>query len=1120
MKYPLAYLLLSSLLPASLAAAEGPSTLSQYLIELSGRKAGICSMPRCTDGQLAVEVAQHSKLLVHAMSEKPVEVAAARKAADEAGLLNRMVYVEEGGVSKNPLADWCADLLVIHDASDADLGSIAQKEVRRVLSPYRGVAVVGRARALGAGLTRARLETWLKGLAVPGGKIVEDDFGLWAVATMPPLAGGDDWTHYAHGPDQNRLSEDAALKWPYLIQWTAKPYYDGKFDIAVAAGGRLFRANVTLAVDNSKPTDGLIARSAYNGHVLWKRKMADDFGTFGSLLVATPDAVYVKDGNGVLCLDAETGAERKRFSLSRDPQIECRWLMLQDGVLVAVLGQRPHLPSLRRLPDSLTDSTEGVGDTKDYGNVPHHFAVQQNWFQNYDRGRELVAQDALSGRELWRLPVPGIDPAKTAIAARRLFFYADRSYASCLDLKTGKAIWKTDAPIAKNPLGTGWSFTFMITERVGALASPDVYVINSYKDGHYQAFAAKDGKTLWGGGHGRTTQMYPWDEMYKLGKMAYPILLDDKILDRDGTLFDPLSGKRTGDKLPISYQGCGSFCVSTHAVHGMCGTVYDRDAKARIQASDNFMKAACLSGVICADGLLFSGHGNCSGCMEWIGHIAFRSADGAMANEARAADHLLLGKPAASAPLPSAPLDWPTYRADNTRSGSSTAAVPGTARLLWTWTPNPPSNYEAEVYAGLETQSTQAVCVGDRVFFGTAAGFLRCLDRKTGRESWNCPTAGRIISAPTFWQGKLYAGSGDGCVYCLSAADGSLLWRYRVAPVPRRIMVYGHLMSDWPINANVLVQPSAAAGQSGAVVYASAGLIGDTGGSLLCALGARTGEPRWETLFADHSETVPSATGQMAWYDGKLWLHTGGSGVFIVDPLTGKALPAIDFHKLDPKIVGVYCHFYTYGQSRGQDIGILPGGWVVLGGRQFYLPSSVRSQPRNTATFLRARPDGASLGVKGYPDLVELTKGHESDFIPVWDAKEVLLTGRPAGWQIAPLVPFYCRNPGEVLAAYVTAHPYSGLRRAIDAGLSGRPALPDRLKRGRFLTPLLAGNAVVFFSGDSGNWHVVAVGRSDAALFWDIRIPAQPVFGGLSMTRAGDVLAPLVDGRVVCIGAP
>ena len=53
-------------------------------------------------------------------------------------------------------------------------------------------------------------------------------------------------------------------------------------------------------------------------------------------------------------------------------------------------------------------------------------------------------------------------------------------------------------------------------------------------------------------------------------------------------------------------------------------------------------------------------------------------------------------------------------------------------------------------------------------------------------------------------------------------------------------------------------------------------------------------------------------------------------------------------------------------------------------------------------------------GAKGYPELIVLTKVHESDSMPVWDAKEVLLTGRPAGWQIAPLVPFYCRNPGEL----------------------------------------------------------------------------------------------------------
>ena len=95
-------------------------------------------MPRCGDGRLAVEMARRSKLLVHALSEKPAEVAAARKAADEAGLFSRTVYVEEGGVAQNPLADWCADLLVIDDASDADLD--ADRRRRRCAASCRPIA--------------------------------------------------------------------------------------------------------------------------------------------------------------------------------------------------------------------------------------------------------------------------------------------------------------------------------------------------------------------------------------------------------------------------------------------------------------------------------------------------------------------------------------------------------------------------------------------------------------------------------------------------------------------------------------------------------------------------------------------------------------------------------------------------------------------------------------------------------------------------------------------------------------------------------------------------------------------------------------------------------------------
>ena len=163
------------------------------------------------------------------------------------------------------------------------------------------------------------------------------------------------------------------------------------------------------------------------------------------------------------------------------------------------------------------------------------------------------------------------------------------------------------------------------------------------------------------------------------------------------------------------------------------------------------------------------------------------------------------------------------------------------------------------------------------------------------------------------------------------------------------------------------------------------------------------------------------------------------------------------------------------------------------------------------------------MDASGYPDVVVLPITHDSDALPVWDARETLLVGYP---QQRPVL---CSGLGELLAAEVAAHPFNAaakrgysdaLRKSIRFELPAgrqRPVLPDKLKPSSLLTPLLAGNAVIFLTA---NWHVVAVGRTDAAVLWDIRLPAQPVCGGLSMTRAGDVLAPLVDGRVVCIGAP
>ena len=216
-------------------------------------------------------------------------------------------------------------------------------------------------------------------------------------------------------------------------------------------------------------------------------------------------------------------------------------------------------------------------------------------------------------------------------------------------------------------------------------------------------------------GHGRVKPGPGlWFGDDELGRMFYPVLWDGEILDRDGILFNPLTGKRTGQRLPAACVGCGSFCTSPHGIHGMCGTVYDCDAKARVPIADDlFMKASCLAGVICADGSLFVGHGNCPGCVEWLGHLAFRSAgDFSLRDAPSITERLLRGKAADRTGVKSTPLDWTTYRANNSRSGSSAATVAGTARVTWTWAPNPPFDYDAELKDGLEMPSTQALSIG------------------------------------------------------------------------------------------------------------------------------------------------------------------------------------------------------------------------------------------------------------------------------------------------------------------------------------------------------------------------------------------------------------------------
>ena len=200
------------------------------------------------------------------------------------------------------------------------------------------------------------------------------------------------------------------------------------------------------------------------------------------------DKLFLKDKNGVLVLEPETGRELQRLLAYKDETQQCLLLLESDGVLLTLTGPVQKYK----------------GDAEDYTQSPQKQRAQDetNRRKLYE-GRELIAWNVADGSELWRFQDEKIDPSKIAVNSGRVYLYANRSYAACLNLKTGAQVWKTSAPISE-PKGPGMGFVSghatvktLSMYRNGAIATKDVYLINYLPHRHCQAFATGNGSLLW-----------------------------------------------------------------------------------------------------------------------------------------------------------------------------------------------------------------------------------------------------------------------------------------------------------------------------------------------------------------------------------------------------------------------------------------------------------------------------------------------------------------------------------------------------------------------------------------------------------------------------------------------
>ena len=802
------WLLTTIVLAVALAAAPGRADMDQarHILDETGVKGGLIVHIGCGDGRLTSALRANDSYVVHGLDRDPGNVAAARKHIQALGQYGN-VFVELWSGDRLPYIDNSVNLIV----SD-DLGGVSDAEVMRVLCP-NGVAYIR-----------------------------ED--GKWTKMVKSWPQEIDEWTHYLHDPSNNAVAHDSVIEPPSRYQWVAGPRYSRQHDhmssvsAVVSANGRLFYIfdEATRASVLTPPKWRLIARDAFNGKLLWKRKielwhphlwrLKSGPQLLARRLVAVGDRVYITLGIDapLSVLDAATGKTIRTYDGTKATE---EILCFDDVLILSVAKEGQPLRS-----DPKKRYTTLAEMNKDVTNPL--------WTQ---APRTIMVVDADSGEVLWKKKSELLSLSLAANGQCVVFHNGEK--IRCLDRRTGQSMWASEPLPKKETMRSSGGTTLVLYNDV-VLYSGQVN-IDRPRDRATTMFAlsVKDGRTLWQSPH------------HPCGHMGTP----DDIIVAGGLVWNGAvaqgsdSGTMTGRDL---YTGevKSEFApdVETHWFHHRCYRakatdkylLFSRtgiefiDHAAKHWTCHHWIRGACHYGIMPCNGLIYAPQHPCACYIEaklyGFSAVAPPSTTAQPRREVPEIERLTRG-PAYGAPLISRvsdhkPDDWPTFRHDAERSGAVKTTVQPTD-LKRTWS----SKLGGKL-------STLVVADGKLFVASVDDHSVHALDATTGGEVWNFKASGRIDSPPTIWWGRVLFGSADGHVYCLKASDGKLVWRYRAAPEDKRMMSFDQLESVWPVHGSVLVQND--------LLYCVAGrsMFLD-GGLRLLRLDPKTGRKLSETILDD-----------------------------------------------------------------------------------------------------------------------------------------------------------------------------------------------------------------------------------------------------------------------------
>jgi len=550
----------------------------------------------------------------------------------------------------------------------------------------------------------------------------------------------------------------------------------------------------------------------------------------------------------------------------------------------------------------------------------------------------------------------------------------------------------------------------------------------------------------------------------------------------------------TGVKLDdfyTSWAGCARFTVSPDAIYSAGGRGYDRKTETKTGIPLGF-KSGCNEGTLPANGSLYATPVNCKCNVSARGFVSARYAGNSfLFSPTAGVDRLTVTTNQLSGTVNTLSGDWPVYRKNNQRSAATAVSIGTATNTMWTYVPEK------------ENVPTPIIVADGRAFLGGSDGKVRCLDSGAGTENWTFSTGGRIMAPPTLWSNRLYVTSGDGYLYTLDAGNGDLLWKYRLAPYERKIMIYGHLSSTWPANSGALIHSGR--------VYAAAGMC-DWDGTHIYALDAIDGSLVWQNSDSAFMNTNAnkgfSVYGYLTIQNGKLWMPGGNScSPVAFDLETGVC---------DPGNLG----FKT--ALRGREIGAYGDNHVLYGGTLLYGRTNEWALVRGMGLQFQALSgDGAR---DGNPVVSALDSDHRNVIFPAWDDEITVL-------DVETFKVLACWNTTQMIAR-LTENRNNAMTKedAVSAVFLDEETNPAQLWQNAeqsLYGIALAGDAVVvLYANNPGygeipsSYWISGVNRANGAMLWTKTLEKEPMIGHLAVDRSGAILVPMTDGSVVTFYDP